>query len=74
MKCINIEEAKSLDPIELCKRLETNDEKGLDKQEATSRLRIFGYNEFTVKDEATLFSKYLEQVRGLFMILLLFLV
>lgn len=62
MKCINIEEAKQLDCAEICKRLSTNDTNGLDKNEANSRLRVFGYNEFKVKEEETLFSKYFEQV------------
>ena len=62
MKCISIEEAKLLDSAEICKRLETSDTCGLDNNEANSRLRIYGYNEFNVKEEETLFSKYIEQV------------
>lgn len=62
MKCISIEEAKLLDSTEICKRLETSDTCGLDNNEANSRLRIYGYNEFNVKEEETLFSKYIEQV------------
>ena len=62
MKCINVEEAKRLDCKELCQTLQTDDLNGLDKNEANTRLRIYGYNEFNLKQESTLFSKYIEQV------------
>jgi len=71
MKCLNIEEAKLLDCLEICKRLQTNDSNGLDKNEANSRLRIFGYNEFNVKEEESIFSKYIEQFKNPLILLLL---
>lgn len=64
MKCINVEEARLLNCKEICQILQTNDENGLEKNEANTRLRVFGYNEFNVKEEEPLWSKYLEQVEN----------
>jgi magnesium-transporting ATPase (P-type) len=63
MKCINVEEAKRLDYKEICKTLETDPSDGLNKNEANTRLRVFGYNEFDVKQDSTLVGKYVEQVK-----------
>lgn len=62
MKCINVDEAKKLDRKEIIQLLQTDADNGLDKNEANSRLRVFGYNEFNVKEQDTLASKYIEQV------------
>lgn len=71
MKCISVEEASRLDCREICQLLQTNDENGLDKNEVNGRLRVFGYNEFNVKENGSIWSKYLEQFRNPLILLLI---
>jgi E1-E2 ATPase, putative len=62
MKCLKSDEVACLNYEQVADKLDTNLQKGLTWREAESRLRIFGYNEFRVKKEDSIFSKYIEQV------------
>lgn len=62
MKYMGTEEAASQPHEEVAARLQTDPRVGLTWREAEFRQRIYGYNEFDVKQEEPLWQKYLEQV------------
>jgi magnesium-transporting ATPase (P-type) len=62
MNHISSQEAASLSIDQIAKKLHVEPQTGLSQSNANSRLRVFGYNEFNVKDEQSLLSKYVEQV------------
>lgn len=63
MRCLKTDEASQQTFEEVSQRLQTNLKNGLDWNEADSRLRICGYNEFHVKHDDPFWKKYIEQVR-----------
>lgn len=62
MKSLPTDEASSQPFEEVAARLQTDLRTGLSWEEASSRLKISGYNEFDVATEEPLWKKYLEQV------------
>ena len=62
MESIRKVDAGELSYEDVCRKLNTNIETGLDWNEANRRLQIVGHNELNVKQEESLLSKYIEQV------------
>ena len=71
MRCIPGEEASQQPFEEVAARLETDVRTGLSWEEADSRLRFVGYNEFEGKKEEPVWEKYLEQFKNPLILLLL---
>ncbi|KAH7644740.1 secretory pathway calcium atpase [Dermatophagoides farinae] len=71
MESIRKVDAGELSYEDVCRKLNTNIETGLDWNEANRRLQIVGHNELNVKQEESLLSKYIEQFRNPLIILLL---
>lgn len=71
MNQIGSQEATTLSAEQIAKKLHVDLQTGLTHADANSRLRVFGYNEFNVKDEQSLLSKYVEQFRNPLILLLI---
>ena len=70
IECIRKVDAGELSYEDVCRKLNTNIETGLDWNEANRRLQIFGHNELNVKQDESLLSKYLEQVSFQFLFII----
>lgn len=70
-RCIPGEEASQQPFEEVAARLGTDVQTGLSWEEAESRVRSFGRNEFQAKKEEPLWEKYLEQFQNPLILLLL---
>ncbi|CAH0546436.1 unnamed protein product [Brassicogethes aeneus] len=68
---LTVNEASGLGCDSVANRLDSNPRTGLTWQEATHRRQLFGYNEFSVKDEDPPWKKYLEQFKNPLILLLL---
>ena len=62
MRCLRTEEACAWSYDEVATLLNTDIHNGLSYKEASSRLSLFGPNEFEVTQEEPLWKKYVEQV------------
>uniref|UniRef100_A0A0N4ZTY8 Calcium-transporting ATPase n=1 Tax=Parastrongyloides trichosuri TaxID=131310 RepID=A0A0N4ZTY8_PARTI len=67
---LNAYRASQLSHIEIVDILKSNSIHGISQEEAKRRINYSGYNEFDVKEEESLASKYLEQFKNPLIILL----
>lgn len=51
-------------PEEMASSLNTDLNKGLDWSESESRLRLYGFNEFSADESSKIVSRYLEQFKN----------
>lgn len=71
MKSISCDDASQQPFEEVAARLETDIRTGLSWEDADSRLKFVGFNEFQAKKEQPLWEKYLEQFKNPLILLLL---